>query len=34
LCKLFDIAFYAFRITHAQSLPEGGKYVTILCSDQ
>jgi len=34
LCKLFRIAFYAFRITHAQRLAQSYKYVTILCSSQ
>jgi len=34
LCKLCRIAFYAFRITHAQRLAQGHKYVTILCRDQ
>jgi len=33
-CKLFRIAFDAFRITHAQSLPPGHRCVTILCRNQ
>ena len=34
LCKLCRIALYAFWIAHAQRLPPGQRFVTILCRDQ